>query len=227
MSQIQFRTRPIWCTIAGALLLAALALTPAPMLARNSSSGSISYPTGGETLVAGDSCTIRWDTTGLQSTLTIRLWDGEASVWETLATDVSTADGEYTWLVDDSLTGQRFRIRLDDGRSGVLSATYFNIEKAVELEKRFAVDLRTVDQAGSTAAVSVLPNPASSMAVLQANAPIAHLNITNLSGQTVRTIEGDGVSQLQIPLTGLAAGVYIFETMLVDGQRVVTRFIVQ
>lgn len=86
-------------------------------------------PMGGERFVQGEQVRVKWIGIELDSTVAIQLWDGGNRRWLTIGTAVATS-GSYTWTIPDTLSGERFRVRVVSQKYGFVqsgSKAFFKI----------------------------------------------------------------------------------------------------
>lgn len=78
----------------------------------------LTYPAGGESLVPGQTETIRWDAFGATDPFTLEFSDNNGQSWDTIAANVQGNQRSYNWTVSNVITGSGL-IRV--GKSGSVS----------------------------------------------------------------------------------------------------------
>jgi hypothetical protein len=83
--------------------------------------------------------------------------------------------------------------------------------------------ITTISNIENSSKLSLFPNPANDFVQLKLD-PSNHLiSITDLMGKTVFSIKSNGNSQLQIPVSQLAEGMYIVSVEGVDYSKLVVK----
>jgi hypothetical protein len=83
--------------------------------------------------------------------------------------------------------------------------------------------ITTISNIENSSKLSLFPNPANDFVQLKLD-PSNHLiSITDLMGKTVFSIQSNGNSQLQIPVSQLAEGMYIVSVEGVDYSKLVVK----
>ncbi|MFH1937684.1 MAG: S8 family serine peptidase [Bacteroidota bacterium] len=86
----------------------------------------LTYPIGGESLVPGETETIRWDAFGLSSPFTLELSLDNGLNWDTIAQDIAGGTRYYSWTVPPAATGEA-QVKITQGSSVSQSEAPFSI----------------------------------------------------------------------------------------------------
>jgi hypothetical protein len=149
----------------------------------------LTYPMGGEQIVAGSMRIISWNPKFVTGMLTLSLWDGEHAKWSTISANVPSGEGKISWAIPSNLQGKKFRVKLSTTGSvsgSVFSRTFFSIvppDAKVEIQ---------VPGVTSPIMCTVHPNPAQLQARicvedLPAGIP-TEFEIVSETGQQVATL---------------------------------------
>ena len=85
----------------------------------------MTYPSGGEFFVPGETEFLQWDAFGNTGNFTLQYSTNNGSSWTTVSSSISGAERHYDWVVPSAITGQAL-VRIT--RSGLTgSSTAFNI----------------------------------------------------------------------------------------------------
>jgi hypothetical protein len=74
----------------------------------------LTYPQGGEKMVAGESETIHWDATNITENILIEYSNTNAADWTTIATVNATAKN-YTWSIPSNINSGEYLVRVTSG----------------------------------------------------------------------------------------------------------------
>jgi hypothetical protein len=91
---------------------------------------TITYPTGGEELVAGDQTVIHWDANNATSTHQLELSTDNGASWSTLAV-LPPASTNYTWNVPNNLVSGECLVRITNGTLTDQSDANFSVARRV------------------------------------------------------------------------------------------------
>ncbi len=85
----------------------------------------LTYPKGGESLVAGEKTTLYWDAIGSFGTFTLEYSVNNTGNWQTLASSISPSQRYYEWNVPEGLFGRVwFRVRRNQETSTSQAAAF-------------------------------------------------------------------------------------------------------
>ncbi len=103
-------------------------------LSTNSSQSAIVvvYPTGGEIFTANTQQTIEWASDNYNGNVNIAIQRASGGAWETIATNIPVATGQYDWLVTGPMsTTAKIKVVATDISVGGQSAAVFTIRDVV------------------------------------------------------------------------------------------------
>lgn len=87
---------------------------------------TLTYPAGGETMVPGESETLRWDAFGTGGTFMLEFSSDNGASWEVIAEDVAADLRYFSWAVPPVITGQGL-IKITQGSSVSQTEAVFSI----------------------------------------------------------------------------------------------------
>ncbi|NNC95023.1 MAG: S8 family serine peptidase [Chitinophagales bacterium] len=87
----------------------------------------VTYPLGGESLVAGEAELIRWDAYGDVGTFTIEFSSNNGGSWSTITTGIAASSRQYSWTVTNVETAQGLIRVSRTGSPAIQSEAPFNI----------------------------------------------------------------------------------------------------
>ena len=167
------------------------------------------FPYGGETIYNQTTVTVKWSYWDSTDYVNIYLWNGGQSSFSLIDTNIAAYLSHYSWSVNESGYGDRFRIKVQSVNHPAIigfSEGYFSIGyyqgQSTLVKENIAVKPH----------ISFYPNPASaSIEMNSANAQIKEILVWNSFGSLRQKINCNGASNLQIITESLENGVYYFE----------------
>ena len=107
---------------------------------------TLTYPIGGEKLVAGSQTVVHWDSQNAINTTQIELSEDNGATWTSLAT-LPPASRNYTWTVPNNLVSGECLIRVSNGSfTDQSGATYSNThhihDKTLPIHKWYRIGIR-------------------------------------------------------------------------------------
>lgn len=142
---------------------------------------SLTTYTGGETIVAGETIRIAWETKGSfsQRSIHISIWDGERGVSYPIVSFFEFAKGQYMWNVPSTFPeGTKYRLRIENTENNSdysMSSAFITV---LSSQKGYPIS-------GNTSHISITPNPASDLLRITAqnnDAIINKFQLTDITG---------------------------------------------
>lgn len=191
-------------------------------------------PGAGEHCAAGSGYDITWSSTLDSGTVRILLWNGMDGSWSTIAVGIDAAQQSYHWIIDSTMLGDLFRIRIEneEGADNAMTESYFVIQEPV-MDEEFLPRLAVLPPAvhgDSRFVMLVTPNPTTSLVDVRAEGLV-------LSSVTLRDVLGNEVNGVDISVKSgdhvmirvdqLPNGIYFIDASVNDGRRVMGKFVIQ
>jgi len=176
----------------------------------------LDYPSGGETLVAGETVIIQWAIliSHDQNNWDLYFSSNGGSDWVEIELDIDPARLDYVWTVPLTLT-ENARIRIVQDNNGTdyqdVSADFIitDTQTSVEIEKKNEYTFKLYDN---------YPNPFNPTTNINYELPITNyvdLSIYNLLGQKVATLisqkQEAGYHSIEWDASNLSAGTYFIK----------------